>query len=246
MHPLSAQDILHVWEAGQQQHPLDRALTMLLAARPDLRREEVAACSLGQRDRELLDLREYLFGPTLTGLTHCPQCHQPLEFAFTTTQIRAAGPTQDTPNPLVFEFEDIQIQYRLPNSYDLAALANSSTDLSQARHLLLQRCILQVTRSGQSLPLIDLAPTTLSALSTDMLAHDPHLETTFTFQCPMCTSQWQTVFDIGAYLWTELSDQAKRLLNEVNILARNYGWREADILAMSSTRRRTYLAMVLT
>ena len=42
----------------------------------------------------------------------------------------------------------------------------------------------------------------------------------------------------------ELATQAKRLLREVHFLARAYGWREADILAMSARRRQAYLEMV--
>jgi hypothetical protein len=37
---------------------------------------------------------------------------------------------------------------------------------------------------------------------------------------------------------------AKAYLNEVHMLAWAYGWREADILAMSSARRQFYLERV--
>jgi hypothetical protein len=52
------------------------------------------------------------------------------------------------------------------------------------------------------------------------------------------------LFDIVSFFWTELSAQAKRLLREVHTLARGYGWREADILAMSARRRQLYLDLV--
>ena len=52
---------------GQDQHPLDRALT-LLAACPELTRDELAALSVGQRGglARLLTLRERTFGPALS------------------------------------------------------------------------------------------------------------------------------------------------------------------------------------
>jgi hypothetical protein len=53
----------------------------------------------------------------------------------------------------------------------------------------------------------------------------------------------QTLFDIGRYLWEELRAQAVRLLHEVHTLARFYGWREADILALSAARRHAYLEL---
>lgn len=65
MSPLAAHGLLKVWEVGQDQHPLDRALT-LLAACPELTRDELAALSVGQRDARLLTLRERTSGPALS------------------------------------------------------------------------------------------------------------------------------------------------------------------------------------
>jgi len=48
------------------------------------------------------------------------------------------------------------------------------------------------------------------------------------------------------FFWAELAAEAKRLLREVDALARAYGWREADILALSSQRRHAYLELVWT
>ncbi|HEX2516118.1 MAG TPA: phage baseplate protein, partial [Chloroflexota bacterium] len=38
--------------------------------------------------------------------------------------------------------------------------------------------------------------------------------------------------------------RARRLLREVHTLARAYGWREAEILALPGRRRQTYLDLV--
>jgi hypothetical protein len=63
-------------------------------------------------------------------------------------------------------------------------------------------------------------------------------------RCPDCGHDWQSVFDIASFFWTEISVQARRLLQDVATLARAYGWREADILEMSSARRAFYLEVV--
>jgi hypothetical protein len=63
------------------------------------------------------------------------------------------------------------------------------------------------------------------------------------FICPVCGHAGQTLFDIAGYLWEEIRTQAQRLLHEVHALARAYGWREGDILALSAARRRAYLEM---
>ena len=62
--------------------------------------------------------------------------------------------------------------------------------------------------------------------------------------CPACQHGWSAELDIAAFFWTEIAAQAQRLLREVDALARVYGWREADILAMSAARRQAYLELV--
>jgi hypothetical protein len=51
------------------------------------------------------------------------------------------------------------------------------------------------------------------------------------------------VFDVADYLWQELHAWAKDVLRSVHALAVAYGWREADVLALSPTRRRIYLEL---
>jgi len=62
--------------------------------------------------------------------------------------------------------------------------------------------------------------------------------------CPSCGHLGQAIFDISAIFWAEISAQARRLLREIHLLASAYGWREADILAMSARRRQAYLEMI--
>ena len=74
-----------------------------------------------------------------------------------------------------------------------------------------------------------------------MVEHDPQAEVLMPLTCPNCEHSWHSLFDIVSFFWTELTSQAKQLLQEVHVLARFYGWREADILAMTTVRRRFYL-----
>ena len=72
---------------------------------------------------------------------------------------------------------------------------------------------------------------------------DPLAAIDIPLDCLNCGHQWQPLFDIVSFFWTEIAAQARRLLREVHTLARYYGWREADILAMSAIRRQFYLEM---
>jgi hypothetical protein len=75
-------------------------------------------------------------------------------------------------------------------------------------------------------------------------AADPGAETLLSMVCPACAHSWQSVLDAATFFWEELATRARRLLREVHTLARAYGWREAEILALPGRRRQTYLDLV--
>ena len=243
MRALTAPDILRVWEQGQPQHPVDRALTLLAAGCPERTREELASLSVGQRDADLLDLREGTFGPVLNCYEECPQCGERLEFAFTTNHIRVPPSPEGEKKESVFAFEDWEVRFVLPASLDLAAVAGSASS-EGARALLMKRCILASTRGGATVPFEALPEEILLRLATHVAECDPQAEVLLDLSCPVCSHVWQRVFDIVSFFWREICAQAKGLMGEVHTLARAYGWREADILSMSSSRRQFYLGRV--
>jgi len=76
----SPEKILEVWEAGRQQHELDRALTLLSAAYPGVSRDELADLTIGERDGRLLRVRELILGTGAAAISECPQCEERVEF----------------------------------------------------------------------------------------------------------------------------------------------------------------------
>jgi hypothetical protein len=62
--------------------------------------------------------------------------------------------------------------------------------------------------------------------------------------CPICHHHWSAPFDIGLFLWSELSAWAHKRLEEVHRLASAYGWTEAEILQLSPIRRQYYLEAI--
>src|SRR5215210_3173098 len=121
MRPLTAYDLLRVWEVGEDQHPLDRALTLLAAACPELTGDELAALSIGQRDARLLTLRERTSGPRLNGFAECPRCAERLEFEVAVAELRVAA-EPDAEESWELAAEGLTLRFRLPNSRDLAAV----------------------------------------------------------------------------------------------------------------------------
>ena len=77
-----------------------------------------------------------------------------------------------------------------------------------------------------------------------MAAADPQADVELALSCPACGHAWPAAFDIASFLWTEVDAWARVLLHEIHALASAYGWREADILALSPRRRRAYLELI--
>jgi hypothetical protein len=244
MRSLSAQNIIQIWEIGQGQHPIDRALTLLAFAYPDQLADNLAALSIGQRDWYLFTLRELTFGSQMESYAECPKCAERLEFCINVADIRVAESITLVNQEYMLTSGEFQLRFRLPNSKDLAAVVGYQ-DVNTVRRLIGQRCILEVSCDGVAVTDWELSPAVLDQLALQMAQCDPQAEVLLNLDCPACNYNWQVIFDIVAFFWSELSTQAKRLLREVHTLARFYSWSEADILAMSATRRQFYLDLLI-
>jgi hypothetical protein len=228
---------------GQRQHPVDRALTLLTFSSPGQSIANLASLTVGQRDALLLTLREMTFGNILNCFAQCPQCGEDLEFTLETAQIRVSDPSRSPEPEYAFAVEGFEVKFRLPNSFDLAAIARyRNPEIAKAS--LLERCLLQANHNGIEISHQALPPQVVTQLATQMAEVDPQAEMLFDLCCPACQHEWQILFDIVSFFWTELNAQAKRLLLEVHQLARHYSWHESDILAMSAMRRSLYLEMI--
>lgn len=252
MRALSASELLAVWEQGLAQEPVQRALALLAAASPEISFEALAQLSLGQRDACLLTLREWTFGPHLASLATCPGCSERLELTFEVADLRATPPSLLPRSEgegglgaetLSLSIAGYEVRFRLPNSLDLAAIAGYG-DAAAGRQVLLERCLLATQRNGQETTADQLPAEVVEAVVTQMGQADPQADVQLALTCPACGHQWQAAFDIVSFFWSEISVWAYRLLYEVHTLALAYGWREADILALSPWRRQFYLEMV--
>jgi hypothetical protein len=241
MRPLSAADTVKIWDQGQAWHPVDRALLLLAYALPESPAEELLALSVGQRNGRLLRTRQLTIGDRLEGLVTCPQCNQPLEFNLQVTQLLLPEPEIPVQELAIDAW---QVRYRLPNSLDLAVLLSSQQSLPAARQMLIERCLLAASRDGEKVSIGDLPEPVVLQVANAISEADPLADMRFTLTCHACGHEWLAAFDIVTFFWEELAAQAKRLLRDVHQLARAYGWRESEILAMSSQRRHTYLELV--
>jgi hypothetical protein len=131
---------------------------------------------------------------------------------------------------------------RCPNSLDAAAAA-SSENVEAAKRTLLSRCACGL--GGANLNFDALPQSIQTAIAAELAAIDPQAEMLLDLACPSCGHTWQSVFDILPFLWTEIRARARRLLQEVDALARTYSWSQSDILGMSEARRALYVQLAV-
>lgn len=243
MQSLSASNVIRIWELGQDRHPVDRALLMLSFACPDKSLEQLISLTVGQRDAHLLKVRELTLGSQLNGSASCPHCQERLEFDFQIADILMVDLNQIVEQEYSLTAEGFDLRFRLPNSQDLASIVGCR-NYQEANSLLIQRCLLEASCDERPVVHQELPPTAIALLTEQIAEYDPQAEIQLALNCPACEHSWSAWFDIVDFFWTELTAQAKRLLQEVHLLARFYGWREADILSMSAVRRQSYLEML--
>ena len=242
MNWLTAQTMLQSWEHAQLGHPLRRPLELLRAAWPEVDASSWGALPIGERDACLLTLHEALFGTEFDTIASCPSCSETLELSFSSEQLRRTPHDGDSGAPPPLCFEGYELEYCLPGSDELIDAAQDGRDAALLR--LLEGCVLQARRGGEPAALEDLPPSLIDRLQHEMARLDPAADSRVGLECPECGHRFERRFDIGAYLWDELDDWAQRTLAEVHVLAGAYGWSEPQVLSLSASRRRHYIALV--
>jgi hypothetical protein len=241
MRPLSAAELLDAWEQGLSEPTYRRALPLLVAASFDSSTDAAASLSIGERDRSLLTLRERTFGSQLASVANCSACDESLEWTANTADLYVAQQL-DQADALSLEADNYCVSFRAPNTSDLSALADC-TDIATAHGALLNRCVLSARVDGQEKPASELPDEIVAAIVKRMAEADPQADVKFDLTCPSCGNNWQAVFDIESFFWSELNAWARRILMEVHLLASAYGWHETDILNLSPQRRQFYLGL---
>lgn len=265
MTPPDPSVILDVWERGLRQ-PLQRQVVALLAAVvPGSSEASIAAMPLGPRDALLLDLRERLFGPDLATVARCPNCAEQLQAGFTLADVRlshaaveaggveagsveagsveAGGVEIGSIGTGSVETASHRILFRPPATADLLAIPEDA-DAAAARAILLERCVTANDTAGNRVDPGALPPELMPLIAEGMAKADPQAVVELHVGCAACGHGFDALFDIAAFLMREIHIWAQQMLRDINCLARAYGWREADILALSPMRRQLYLDMV--
>jgi hypothetical protein len=249
VHRLTALEILAIWDAGTGRSAASQALASVAPCLPGWSAGELAALPLGFRDALLLELHAATFGPQLNSIAVCPHCGERVEFSVSLADLPPGPGVDDLRNLPVsrtLEAQGMSVEYRLPDSVDLDIIA-TVPDPSAAAAMLAQRCVLSVRQAGGAEAVAegnrDLPGALADELEAEMARQQPWADIQLELSCPSCGTAWQPGIDVGAFIWAEIESEGRRLLQEVDALARAYGWSERDILDMASVRRYRYLEM---
>ena len=104
--------------------------------------------------------------------------------------------------------------------------------------------MVQALRGGEPVAAAQLSADEVGQLAQAMAEADPQGDLLLALECGACGAAWEAPLDAAAFVWSEFAAEARRLLHEVDTLARSYGWTEPAILALSPRRRQRYLTLV--
>ena len=194
----------------------------------------VRGLAAGDREALLLHLRRLTLGERIDLVLSCPACDEALDLELPTRALLVPSYDEWAPEHEL-EMEGARVRFRLPNGGDLEAAARVAVvDPERAARTVFERCVLAPTDG--------LSPEAVAALSQRMAELDPQAELALEMPCPECGHRFTVVLDAGDLLARELAGRSDVLLREIHLLASHYGWSESELLAMTSRRRRRYVA----
>lgn len=184
--------------------------------------------AVGDREALLLAVFRATFGEHIDLVATCPACEASLDLRVAVGDLLAAGEGEPGERHTL-ETDGVRVTFRLPTGGDLEAVAGEA-DMVAA---LLGRCVLEAS-----------APFEADALGERIADLDPRAEAILDAGCEACGERFAVPLDAGDLLAGEAAARSGGLLREVHRLALGYHWSERDILALSTPRRRRYLALL--
>lgn len=180
------------------------------------------------RDRALACIYTQSYGDLIRSSRLCASCGNHYDLSFKLSDLLNGYPMAPPPADGVYQTPE-GLRFRLPTGIDELAVIGLGPQA--ARRALLKRCTLTE----------DADPARIEAA---MEAVAPLLNTELEAICPECATAEIMDFDMGTYLLRRLLNDKERLPNEVHMLAMAYGWSHDDILDLTRSERRRYMALI--
>lgn len=221
--------------------PHERAVAAV-AALTDHSPSEAEGWPLPVYDAQLLTLYRQRYGQRLRAVSPCPECDGLLELNFAVDDLLAAL-AAPSPDELTLDVDGYELTLRLPAIADLVR-AQRGGDLERAQREITAGCVCACVHGGVAVGPADLPAAVMERVEQQLGRFDLGAEA-IELTCPDCATRWSATLDVTTLVLAELDAETHRLLTDVHILARAYGWSEAEIAALPPRRRRRYVEMVL-
>jgi ssDNA-binding Zn-finger/Zn-ribbon topoisomerase 1 len=237
---MSERELFFFLEVGLALPLIERSLLLVSLSHPAYDFSQIAVMPIGERDAHLFAIREKWFGTIFINTANCPKCKQKMEWEMTVDDVKVLpNPANQMDNSL--EYDGNLIKFRLPNSNDIMEVMALEEGISK-EDVLLSKCI-----EPESLPVpFQEMPLALkNALLQKMEACDPQSDVTLAISCPECGHKLgHELRHHEVTCGPSIDDWATNMVQDVYLLAKNFGWSENDILEMGSFRRSLYINML--
>ena len=207
--------------------------TLLADSTPELKAADLVA---SDRDRLLAAVYERAFGDRIESTLTCAQCQQPFDLDFSLKRVikavdeRTSGEDWRALGDGLFESSS-GARFRLPTGRDELELAALSRDAVES--MLLKRCAEASEWSEDQTAFEELLERVAPLLDFELVA-----------SCAECKHVHTIQFDIQTYVLGALMAERRRLLAEINRLARAYSWSLEEILSLRRSDRRQFVELI--
>ncbi|HEY6805628.1 MAG TPA: hypothetical protein VI306_18765 [Pyrinomonadaceae bacterium] len=210
-----------------------RLLSSLLEDRDGLDAADLVA---SDRDRLLAAVYRRAFGDRIESTITCARCSQPFDLDFSLRQLIKTVDDRSDADDWTFlgdgRFESSTgASFRLPTGRDeleLSALSPAVVEQS-----LLKRCTEESGWTESQTAFEELLERVAPLLDLELVA-----------QCVECGHRHTVQFDIQTYVLGAIVGERRRLLTEINRLARAYSWSLAEILSLRRSDRRQFVELI--
>jgi hypothetical protein len=216
---------LSLWEDGARLSPLDRAVR-LAAMIGGTSVDDAADLPISARDRLLLSELQRLGGGSVAVIATCPACATVHEADVALTPLLQS---RDAAAPRV-AIGGRRRAIRAPSSRDLAAAMTGD-----ALNGLASLCCTP--------PEDELSTDEVAKVEDALERAFPLLNILIAMRCDDCATGFAQRLDPVPLLWSHIVRLAGQALADVDLLARTYGWTEAEVFALSPARRRHYCGL---
>lgn len=232
---LTGRDEFAVWGANTANAIRLLSSLLVTSAAPETNPIQAVDLVAADRDRLLAAVYHSAFGDRIESTLTCAKCHQPFDLFFS---LQGLLSSLEDPQPGEWKalgdgrFEAANgVSFRLPTGADeLEVFGLSPGDVES---MLLSKC----TEGGEW-------PEGRAAFEELLERVAPLLDLELLAPCAECHHVHTVQFDIQSYVLGAILAERRRLLAEINRIARAYSWSLDEILSLTRSDRRQFVELI--